>query len=291
MNWLKMLAIAGMNGGGSGGSGGVSPEEVTTIVKEQFPGGVGYEEMVEMTVEDIGGELPDFHVFSAGDTVNIKVDGKEYSLVASSKMGTVFVGDSPSDVYSGTLAYGWSVFVVDNAVCFYGNQSHSYSYTCVKTVKIDSKYIQYDDDVVKYGSAGTVEFFDWDGNTDGLDSFIDNGCTFYKVSDFTVPYEHITSALAEVTEYGEMIIGRSSTQYGCMLGAYYAAIVTDAESNNIPSNGLYLRKGSDLNPDFMCKWVTIDTRREQTALYLRSPSGRYYTITVDDNGNLTAKKW
>lgn len=28
--------------GGSGGSGGVSPEEVTTIVKEQFPGGVGH---------------------------------------------------------------------------------------------------------------------------------------------------------------------------------------------------------------------------------------------------------
>lgn len=47
MNWLKMLAIAGMNGGGSGGGsgGGVSPEEVTTIVKEQFPGGVGYSEV------------------------------------------------------------------------------------------------------------------------------------------------------------------------------------------------------------------------------------------------------
>lgn len=32
-------------GGGSGGSGGVSPDEVTAIVKEQFPGGVGYEEV------------------------------------------------------------------------------------------------------------------------------------------------------------------------------------------------------------------------------------------------------
>lgn len=34
--------------GGSGGSGGVSPEEVTTIVKEQFPGGVGYSEVTEV---------------------------------------------------------------------------------------------------------------------------------------------------------------------------------------------------------------------------------------------------
>lgn len=48
MDWLKMLAIAGMNGGGSGGSGGVSPEEVTTIVKEQFPGGVGHKEVTEV---------------------------------------------------------------------------------------------------------------------------------------------------------------------------------------------------------------------------------------------------
>ena len=49
MDWLKMLAIAGMNGGGSGGSGGgVSPEEVTTIVKEQFPCGVGYTEYEEV---------------------------------------------------------------------------------------------------------------------------------------------------------------------------------------------------------------------------------------------------
>lgn len=49
MDWLKMLAIAGMNGGGSGGSGGASPEEVVSIVKEQFPGGVGYKETVVVT--------------------------------------------------------------------------------------------------------------------------------------------------------------------------------------------------------------------------------------------------
>lgn len=97
MDWLKMLAIAGMNGGGSGGSGGVSPEEVTTIVKEQFPGGVGYSEVGEVEIyrnEEIDSGNWQYNAYmdfmptlKVGYKYRCEVDGTVYEAVAEAVEG------------------------------------------------------------------------------------------------------------------------------------------------------------------------------------------------------------
>lgn len=102
MDWLKMLAIAGMNGGGSGGSGGVSPEEVTTIVKEQFPGGVGYEE-----------------VQTVNEPLNITWDGNTDGLVRAEgemplfKLADVVLTDEQLKFTSVTLSAGFTYSIAD----------------------------------------------------------------------------------------------------------------------------------------------------------------------------------
>lgn len=104
MDWLKMLAIAGMNGGGSGGSGGgVSPEEVTTIVKEQFPGGVGYSEenavlFPEQELTANNGQIAaacDF-AFVEGRTYKVTFNGDEYVCTPLKFQNMLAIGDLPA---------------------------------------------------------------------------------------------------------------------------------------------------------------------------------------------------
>jgi hypothetical protein len=99
MDWLKMLAIAGMNGGGSGGSGGgvsswndltdkpfgememyLIPETDFTFTNEQL-GFLGYAEMtsVNMTV---------------GELYRVTWDGVEYAREAKEANGMVYVGNA-----------------------------------------------------------------------------------------------------------------------------------------------------------------------------------------------------
>lgn len=149
--------------------------------------------------------------------------------------------------------------------------------------QLDTKFLR--DDVPKYGKVGEVTRIEWDGNTSDLDIFVDNGCAFYKVSDFTVPFLHIASLKAERSD-GYVFYEFYEQPYGTMVNGYTAAIVTDAENNNIPSNGLYFRYDQSIS--MRCLRVEIDTHRDNTALYLSNPSGVKYAITIDDSGTLTA---
>lgn len=131
MDWLKMLAIAGMNGGGSGGGsgGGVSPEEVTTIVKEQLPGGVGYREYVEVyenplvwngdvegrILVDMPGANGEAGYVKISDTIPTDEDfgsGGVLNVVASGKAQSVtFTADNVGAV-SGILLVADAIMVV-----------------------------------------------------------------------------------------------------------------------------------------------------------------------------------
>lgn len=65
------------------------------------------------------GTLADMVPFEPGDVVDITVNGEEMSMTAASdtisiagqSIEYVYIGDSPSGVISGTVKYGWSVFL------------------------------------------------------------------------------------------------------------------------------------------------------------------------------------
>lgn len=108
-------------------------------------GGCGRVERKEVTVESKADEstwLEGFPAFAVGDTVTVKVDGVEYSLVAFDD-GVPVVGDSNEAYDSGNIKYGWCVacFPEDGTVDFYGINSHTVSYVCEVVHKIDEKFI------------------------------------------------------------------------------------------------------------------------------------------------------
>ena len=276
----------------TGEGGGVSPEEVTTIVKEQFPGGVGYIETVEIVPEtsvttvadasmggicmaNLGAKL----AVETGKTYAVMFNGVRYECVSDSDSvlgNRAFIG-APVDT-------GEPFMIVPNGVLVTRTEM-DVTLSVVEPVahKLNTDFLQ--DDVPKYGKVGELMVFEWDGNTEGLDTFVDNGIPFYKVSDVVIPVEHIVSLKSERSD-GHTSEDVYTNSYGCLVGQYSAAIVTNAENNNIPSNGVYFRYTAENG--IRCLRVEIDTRRENTILYLNNPSGVKYAITVDDSGVLSA---
>ena len=108
---LLMLSRAFGSGGGSGGSGGgVSPEEVTAIVKEQFPGGVGYskikrdEVLLEEQELEWGESLTGLTANKSatvswsfdlvdGMTMVVRFDGVDYECVTHGLNGGIYFGN------------------------------------------------------------------------------------------------------------------------------------------------------------------------------------------------------
>ena len=98
------------------------------------------EEIKENTVTGSNMTLPNFPAFAVGDTVNVTVDGVEYSLVAY-KDETIIIGDSSDDLAMQRGELGWQIWCDSTEVHFYSEYEHtvSYSYQTVKT--IDPKYL------------------------------------------------------------------------------------------------------------------------------------------------------
>lgn len=107
-------------------------------------GGRGWVERKEVTVEcpaNAENVLEGFPLFAVGDTVNVKVDGVEYSLVAFNG-GAPMVGDTMEQLQTGTGEYGWLLGGDEvTGVLFFCVDSHAVSYVCEVAHKIDKKFI------------------------------------------------------------------------------------------------------------------------------------------------------
>ena len=86
-------------------------------------------------------ELP---MFEIGDTVKLKVDGVDISLVAYDDDGYVTIGDAYADLEAGTGQLGWQICIDDlnKIATFYSHTSHTVSWVVSETViKIDPMYL------------------------------------------------------------------------------------------------------------------------------------------------------
>ena len=105
-----------------------------------------YKELRSVTVENVSSDvLEGLPIFAIGDTVNVNVDGVEYSLVAYNDDGNVTIGDTWNDIDNGEGQLGWKLFLgADNTVWFYGREAHTVSFYLRDIVyhTIDPKYIR-----------------------------------------------------------------------------------------------------------------------------------------------------
>lgn len=142
----ELIKLRTRAGGGSGG--GVSPEEVTTIVKEQFPGGVGYEEFNPIVIAEeqtavndgMGGFVVNGTGLVDGENYIITFDGVEYTRTAHAGPMGVYIGEL---IIDGTDPFS---FVCADGMGFVGMFSdgaeHTFKITTgVKQYKIDKKFL------------------------------------------------------------------------------------------------------------------------------------------------------
>ena len=101
-----------------------------------------YTEMEETTVEAFSETpLDGFPVFTVGDTVTVKVDGVEHSLVAFEDVGVIVIGDSSAELQSGNGVFGWAVICFFEGVVFFSSNSHTVTYKKEIVHEIDAKYL------------------------------------------------------------------------------------------------------------------------------------------------------
>lgn len=105
-----------------------------------------YEEVKEVTVVTTEDEhepiLDGFPVFKVGDTVNVTVDGTEYSLVAYDDEYCVAIGDTSTDIDNSEGSLGWQIYVNEREfIGFYSLSLHTITYNAVTVKPLDEKYI------------------------------------------------------------------------------------------------------------------------------------------------------
>lgn len=88
------------------------------------------------------GILDGFPAFKVGDTVNVKVDGIEYSLTAfDDGGGFIAVGDNYGELEGGTGKYGWQIFCQGERIAFYAKEPHTVSWKVPKYHPLDHKFL------------------------------------------------------------------------------------------------------------------------------------------------------
>ena len=93
----------------------------------------GYEELKEVSVTNDIEEgcvfLENFPAFVIGDTVNVKVDGKEYFLVAYYDGECTIIGDKHSDIEKNLGEHGsWQIDYYDGEAWFYSSYPYTVTY-------------------------------------------------------------------------------------------------------------------------------------------------------------------
>jgi len=273
----------------AGGDGGAILDSNGKLKSEVLPEGYPYETVTILVPEQtITTEaIPDYDGFCTAElNMPLPVSGKTCNVIFN---GDTYVLKTNEYGHIGNMGLvdgentGEPFLILGDMIVTATPMTFTLSVFLMEITKLDNKFLN--DDVALYGRTGALTRIEWDGNTTGLDYFTDNDCTFYKVSDFVVPYPYASSVKAERSD-GYETDDYSQKQYGWLVNGYTAAVVTDAENNNIPSNGVYFRHQS--KDGLRCLWMEIDTHKENSILYLNSPSGKKYAITVDDSGTLKA---
>lgn len=183
--------------------GGVSPEEVTTIVKEQFPGGVGYEEFNPIVIAEEQTAVNDgengFAVngtgLVAGENYIVTLDGVEYERTALSGEDMAYIGDFPfggSDPFYFAYANDFGFIGV-----FTDSAEHTFKITTgVKQYKIDKKFLPDD-----FRSMLEVPILRLKLSDFNLDDLILGGSNYYQW-DARISYEQIVAA----AKYGGLVL-------------------------------------------------------------------------------------
>lgn len=149
------------------------------------------------------------------------------------------------------------------------------------------------DGIPQYGTVGEVHVIEWDGNTDGLETFRCNDFPYYKVSDFAEPFEHVVASKtrrSDAETYNEYLKGENCYDIGSAIVVTMPGQCKDSNGMTftVDSAGVYFLKHDFTTGTAWCEYAEIDTRRENSILYLTNPSGVKYAITADDYGTLTA---
>jgi hypothetical protein len=112
--------------------------------------------------------LDGFPAFDVGDTVTLKVDGIEYSLVAFDYEGCPTIGDPWSAIEDGTGEYGWMIYHHAERLSFNfcAFENHSVSYVADVVHKIDKKFLS-NSHILYAGGSGPNLYHD-SNCTDGV---------------------------------------------------------------------------------------------------------------------------
>lgn len=130
-------------GGGSGGGADVLNEN-GKLKNEVLPEGYPYETVEEFSVDvtaDVPTPLENFPKFAVGDTVKLKVDGVEYSLIAFDDNGNATIGDTFGEFYTGMGAYGWLIMSGSTAYTCFAKAAHNLSWKTNVAIPFDVKFM------------------------------------------------------------------------------------------------------------------------------------------------------
>lgn len=126
-------------GGGSGGGVQSNWNQNDPTKPDYVKNRPFYTEIRELVVENAKDiELEGFIPFVVGDTITVKVDGVNYSLVAFEADGVACIGDSPEKYFSGTGELGWCIF--ENGL-FFAAEERTVSYQGEVSHRLNAKYI------------------------------------------------------------------------------------------------------------------------------------------------------
>jgi hypothetical protein len=283
------------------GSGGVQPDlaQNDPTAPDYVKNRTHYEELVEfipetsvVTVanEQYGGlcmAMIESPVIEDGKTYLVVFNGDNYRCIAKE-------GGLGNEVIMGGEDSGEPFFMIPRMHMLLTKTAMEATIAVYEQnlIQLENKFLR--DDVTKYGAIGEVTVIEWDGNSEGLESFVCNDFNYYKVSDIAIPFEHLAHSITNVSG-GNNPIDEKDLGTNCY-DLRSAIVVTKAGSCkdssgidfNAPSVGTYMIKHNYTTGLEWCNYVEFDTRRENSILYLTNPCGVKYAITVDDNGNLTA---
>ena len=182
-----------------------------------------------------------------------------------------------------------------------------------ETKKLNMRYLP---DALQFGDfARYGNTFTWDGNTDGLETFVYDDDTLYRVceyspkkSDFTVGYsvnakgasgeENRTYSYDDIIDLGETI-PEANLKAGMLLFLADGFVVCVTEDIVLGTNrihqGVYFIKDSNayisrlIVSDYMgINGTTTKPLDEKFMPLLTSPNGTQFKLSVADNGTLTA---
>lgn len=253
-------------------------EADVTMLKETTVRTVKNDEMGGLCLAELPISMQGFEGYEGAYAV---FNGEKYPAKDAAFIGNlVFMGDADT---------GEPFLIVSDVIVTATEMEATVSIYKKELRPLDNKFIA--NSIPKYGTTGEVYTIEWDGNTDGLDTFTSNGFPYYKVSDLVVPFEHVVTAKTRDNKGNKVTECIECSNCYALRKAY---VITQAgkcvnehdQGFTAPSTGVYFQKYDYTTGTEWTEYAEIDTRRENSILYLTNPSGVKYAITVDDSGAL-----